>query len=114
MTDKKEDQDPKEHLPRLEIEYCVACRWLLRAGWLAQEILTTFPVELAEVALVPGRTPGRFEIRIDGQTVFSRGQEGRFPEAKEIKQIVRDVVDPQRDLGHSDSTYSDRASRNKI
>lgn len=35
--------------PRLEIEYFTQCRWLLRAAWLAQEILTTllssFPPE---------------------------------------------------------------------
>lgn len=30
------------HLPRIEIVYCTQCRWLLRAGWTAQELLTTF------------------------------------------------------------------------
>jgi selenoprotein W-related protein len=39
--------------PRVEIEYCTQCRWLLRAAWLAQELLTTFEHELGEVALVP-------------------------------------------------------------
>ncbi len=24
--------------PRIEIEYCTQCRWLLRAGWMAQEL----------------------------------------------------------------------------
>ena len=51
--------------PRLEIEYCTQCRWLLRAGWMAQELLTTFQEELGEVALMPG-TGGVFEVRIDG------------------------------------------------
>ena len=40
-------------LPRVEIEYCTQCRWLLRAAWMAQELLTTFEQELGEVALVP-------------------------------------------------------------
>lgn len=40
--------------PRLEIEYCTQCRWLLRAAWVAQELLTTFEAELGEIALVPG------------------------------------------------------------
>ena len=31
--------------PRLEIEFCTQCRWLLRAGWMAQELLTTFQDE---------------------------------------------------------------------
>ena len=89
--------------PRLEIEYCTQCRWLLRAAWLAQELLTTFADELNEVALVPGRNnAGVFEVRPDGETLWSRKAEGRFPEAKEVKQRLRDRVAPGRDLGHSD------------
>jgi selenoprotein W-related protein len=87
--------------PRVEIEYCTQCRWLLRAAWMAQELLTTFVEDLAEVALVPG-TGGVFEIRLDGELLFSRKDAGRFPEAKEIKQLVRDKIDPARSLGHSD------------
>ena len=88
--------------PRIEIEYCTQCRWLLRAGWTAQELLTTFQTELAEVALVPG-TGGVFEVRLDGNAIWSRAREGRFPELKELKQRVRDIVAPGRALGHSDS-----------
>lgn len=40
--------------PRVEIHYCTKCRFLLRAGWMAQELLTTFGADLGEVALVPG------------------------------------------------------------
>ena len=86
---------------KVEIEYCTQCRWLLRAAWLAQELLTTFETELKAVTLVPG-TGGIFEIRLDGETVFSRKREERFPEAKELKQLIRDRVAPERDLGHSD------------
>ncbi len=87
--------------PRVEIEYCTQCRWLLRAAWVAQELLTTFVDDLAEVALVPG-TGGVFDIRLDGELLFSRKDAGRFPEAKEVKQLVRDKIDPARSLGHSD------------
>ncbi len=87
---------------RIEIEYCTGCRWLLRAAWLAQEILTTFEPEIGEVALVPGQVGGVFEVRLNGETLWSRKAEGRFPEAKEIKQRVRDRVAPDRDLGHVD------------
>jgi selenoprotein W-related protein len=88
--------------PRLEIEYCTQCRWLLRAAWLAQELLTTFQADLGEVALLPG-TGGILEVRLDGQLIWSRAGEGRFPELKELKQRVRDVVAPGRSLGHSDA-----------
>lgn len=88
--------------PRLEIEYCTQCRWLLRAAWFAQELLTTFQAELGEVALAPG-TGGVFEVRLDGVVVWSRASEGRFPELKELKQRVRDAVAPGKALGHSDA-----------
>jgi len=87
--------------PRLEIEYCTKCRWLLRAAWLAQELLTTFEKELGEVALVPG-TGGVFKVRLNRRVLFSRARQRRFPEAKEIKQLVRDRIAPGRPLGHSD------------
>jgi len=87
--------------PRVEIEYCTQCRWLLRAAWMAQELLTTFEAELGEVALVPG-TGGIFEIRAEGQLVWSRHERKRFPEIKELKQAVRDAVAPGKSLGHAD------------
>ncbi len=90
-----------EQKPRVNITYCTQCRWLLRAAWLAQELLTTFEEELGEVALRPG-TGGVFEIRLGEELIWSRKQEGRFPEAKEIKQRIRDHVAPARSLGHSD------------
>lgn len=93
---------------RIEIEYCTQCRWLLRAAWLAQELLQTFSEELSEVALVPGRG-GVFEIRLNGEILFSRAAEGRFPEAPELKRRVRDVVAPERDLGHADRSGRDHA-----
>jgi selenoprotein W-related protein len=86
---------------RVEIAYCTQCRWLMRAAWMAQELLTTFEAELAEVALIPG-TGGIFEVRVDGEPVWSRRADGGFPEPKELKQRVRDRVAPDRDLGHAD------------
>ena len=91
--------------PRLEIRYCRQCRWLLRAAWLAQELLTTFAEELGEVALAPG-TGGVFEIRLDGTLLWSRKDRGRFPESREIKQLVRDRVAPGRALGHSERSVT--------
>jgi selenoprotein W-related protein len=85
----------------IEITYCTQCRWLLRAAWLAQELLTTFEQDLAGVTLRPG-TDGIFEISLNQKLIFSRKESGRFPEAKEVKQLVRDSIDPERDLGHSD------------
>ena len=87
--------------PRIEIEYCTQCRWLLRAGWMAQELLSTFEAELGGVTLIPG-TGGVFEVRVEGEKVWSRKAENRFPDIAELKQRVRDKVAPERDLGHVD------------
>jgi selenoprotein W-related protein len=88
--------------PRVEIEFCTQCRWLPRAAWLAQELLTTFEGELGEVALVPG-TGGVLIVRVDGDPVWDRRERG-FPEPTALKQALRDRIDPGRDLGHADRT----------
>lgn len=87
--------------PRMEIEYCTQCRWLLRAAWMAQELLTTFEADLGGITLVPG-TGGIFEVRLDGEIIFSRKAQGRFPESKELKHQMRDRIAPNKPLGHSD------------
>ena len=86
---------------RIEIEYCTQCRWMLRAAWMAQELLVTFEAEVEEVALRPG-TGGVFEVRAGGEMVWSRIQMGRFPDIKELKQLVRDKIAPEKSLGHSE------------
>ena len=78
--------------PRVTILYCTQCNWLLRAGWMAQELLSTFADTLGEVALIPG-TGGNFEIRIDGELVWERKRDGGFPGPKELKQRIRHVVE---------------------
>lgn len=87
--------------PHITIVYCTQCNWMLRAGWMAQELLSTFGADLAGVTLVPG-TGGIFEIRIGDTLLWERKRDGGFPEAKELKKRVRDVVWPERDLGHAD------------
>jgi selenoprotein W-related protein len=85
---------------RVEIHYCTQYRWLMRATWLAQELLTTFEAEIGHRVLVP-RTGGIFEVRADGDVLWSRKERGRFPELKELKQLIRDRIAPEKDLGHS-------------
>ena len=86
----------------IEIEYCYRCRWLLRAAWMAQDLLSTFEEELSGVTLRPSDTAGVFEVRIGDERLFSRADEGGFPEIKTLKQRVPDRVAPERDLGHID------------
>lgn len=87
--------------PRITIEYCTQCNWLLRAAWLAQELLQTFGQDIGEVALVPG-TGGTFIITCDHEIIWDRAKDGGFPEAKILKQKLRNLVWPERELGHTD------------
>jgi selenoprotein W-related protein len=92
---------------RVEIHYCTQCRWLLRASWMAQELLSTFDGDIESLTLRPG-TGGVFDIHLDGQMLWSRKGEGRFPEITELKQLLRDRVAPTRDLGHIDRARGKR------
>lgn len=87
--------------PRIRITYCTQCHWLLRAAWMAQELLSTFVDDVDEVALKPG-TGGIFEIHFNDELIWERKRDGGFPDVKALKQIVRDRIDPERDLGHVD------------
>jgi len=89
--------------PRVAIHYCTQCKWMLRAAWMAQEILSSFAEEVAEVALVPAKS-GTFQIFVNQVVVWDRKTDGGFPEAKVLKQKIRDQVAPDRDLGHCDIT----------
>ncbi|WP_152268796.1 SelT/SelW/SelH family protein [Agriterribacter humi] len=85
----------------ITIEYCPQCGWLLRAAYMAQELLTTFTGDVKGIMLQPSDTAGRYTISINNKIIFDRKTEGRFPEIKELKQLIRDVVNPAKDLGHS-------------
>jgi selenoprotein W-related protein len=95
------EEDGAARWPVIRITYCTQCAWLLRAAWMAQELLSTFSGELAEVALVPG-TGGIFTITCDDTLIWDRKRDGGFPDAAKLKQLVRDQAWPGRDLGHSD------------
>lgn len=93
--------DPQQK-PQVRITYCIGCNWLLRAGWMAQELLQTFQGSLGAVTLVPGDIGGVFEIAVDAVVIWERKRDGGFPDVKELKSRVRDHIEPQRDLGHID------------
>ena len=95
--------------PHLVITYCTQCNWLLRAAWMAQEVLSTFSLEIGAVTLVPG-TGGIFEIHLDEQLIWERKRDGGFPDVKQLKQMVRDRIDPERDLGHIDRPHGPSAA----
>ncbi|TVY44139.1 Guanine nucleotide-binding protein subunit gamma [Lachnellula subtilissima] len=107
-------------LPRVTIQFCTQCKWMLRAAYFAQELLSTFSTSLGEVALQPS-TGGTFVVHLyhanpsssgdepvtmQKHLLWDRKAEGGFPETKELKRRVRDIIDPSRNLGHVDGHKS--------
>ena len=70
---------------------------------MAQELLTTFADDLKAVSLQPSEVSGDFHLSIEGVKIFDRKDYGGFPEIKEIKQLVRNFVNPGKSLGHADT-----------
>lgn len=86
---------------RIKIHYCTGCRFVVRATWIAQELLFTFGERLTEVALVPGNG-GIFRVELNDELLFDRKDHDRFPDPKELRQMIRDRIDPDMSLGHSE------------
>mmetsp|Transcript_15187 Transcript_15187/g.17199 ORF Transcript_15187/g.17199 Transcript_15187/m.17199 type:complete len:111 (+) Transcript_15187:794-1126(+) len=94
-----------EAKPKIEILYCTKCKWLLRASWMATELLSTFGDDLGTVSLTPSPA-GTYTIRAwktasdaSPAVIWDRKVEGGFPYPKEIKRKIRDVCFPEKDLG---------------
>ncbi|KAL8886957.1 MAG: hypothetical protein Q9215_005399 [Flavoplaca cf. flavocitrina] len=106
----------------------------------AQELLSTFSNTLGEVALIPA-TGGVFTIEIVHlsttltsktnignlshnnsepwselltKELWDRKTQGGFPESKELKRLVRDIIEPSRDLGHVDRHGSSLKADNRM
>jgi hypothetical protein len=47
------------------------------------------------------------------KTLWDRREDGGFPETKELKRRVRDVIEPGRDLGHVDRDHGKKKEESK-
>jgi selenoprotein W-related protein len=74
---------------------------------MGQELLSTFGNEIGELCLQPG-AGGIFEIWANDSRLWSRKEDGGFPEIAELKRRVRDVIVPERDLGCIDRQASSK------
>lgn len=107
-------------LPRVAITYCTQCKWMLRAAYFGQELLSTFGTTIGEIALIPA-TGGIFTVHLSYSPqsaddhsnkdtkhvlIWDRKAEGGFPETKILKQKIRNHIEPEKKLGHSDTPSS--------
>lgn len=54
---------------------------------MAEKVLAAYPQRLAQVSLVPG-SRGVFDVRLAGQLLFSKHEQGRKPSVKEIVEAI--------------------------
>lgn len=89
----------------ISIYYCTGCKWLLRSAWYAQELLSSFEDEIQSLSLIPSDA-GRFSIKVDEQEIWDRKKNDGFPEIKHLKRMVRDLIAPDKNLGHCEVKQS--------
>jgi len=54
---------------------------------MALELLSHYRKNASELKLVPSGG-GCFEVSVDGKLIFSKLKEGRFPEPKELRNLI--------------------------
>lgn len=100
---------------------------MLRAAYFGQELLSTFGTSIGEIALIPA-TGGLFQVHLTYQhaasakpqevLLWDRKAEGGFPETKVLKQRVRNHIEPDKNLGHSDTpskkTSDERSTQDRF
>lgn len=87
----------------ITVEYCSKCKFMMRSAWIAQELLQTFEGDIDEAVLKPSEVPGIWRIYANDQQVWDRKTERGLPEMKDLKRRVRDVIAPEKNLGHAEN-----------
>lgn len=76
---------------KVEIQYCTSWGYVDRAVSLAQKVLNEHKNNIEDLSIVPS-TGGAFEIRVDGNLIFSKLKENRFPGLGEAESLIRNEV----------------------
>ncbi len=73
-------------MKELSIEYCGTCNYRPIAAILSRAI----EIETGmKTSLIHSPDIGAFEVRVDGELIFSKKERGRFPEHSEIIEILK-------------------------
>ena len=88
---------------RITIEYCTKCKFMMRSTWISQTLLQTFDGDPPEAALRPSTAPGLWQIFANNQLAWDRKTERGIPKLKNLKRRIRDIIAPNKDLGHAET-----------
>lgn len=87
----------------ITVEYCTKCKFMMRSAWIAQELLQTFEGDIDEAILKPSEIPGIWRIYANDLQIWDRKTERGLPEMKDLKRRVRDIIAPEKNLGHAET-----------
>ncbi len=74
-------------MPEVTITYCVPCRYQFKALEDAGAILGTYGERITSLRLVPGKD-GVYDVRLDGELLFSLDQAEHFPETRQLVEQI--------------------------
>ena len=75
----------------ISIEYCTSWGYLKRAVALAENLLNEHKNNINKVIITPS-SGGVFEVAVNGESIFSKKELGRFPEENEVEDKIRELV----------------------
>ena len=70
---------------KISIKYCKQWNYLPRASSMGDELKKNLG---AEIELIAGSN-GIFDVTVDNKMIFSKSEQGRFPQADEIISLIR-------------------------
>ncbi len=76
------------------VEYCVPCDYSAEALQVAEELVRNYQHVLDRLVLVIS-SKGVFEMKVDGELIFSKKALHRHPEPGEMLQLFNELVGPQ-------------------
>lgn len=77
----------------VSIEYCVPCDYSPPAFRVTESLLSNYQHIIDKLMLITG-TNGVFEVKVDGDLIFSKKTLKRHPEPGEVLQAFKEVVGP--------------------
>lgn len=81
--------EPQSTHVRVAVEFSMTSGSLLRATWIAAELISEFHRDIVHVALIPRSSENTFNIWIGGKIAWSRGVGQPLPDYDHLRPIVR-------------------------
>lgn len=81
--------DPQPTQLKIAVEFSMTSGTMMRATWIAAELLNEFHTSITEVSLVPRPNNHIFNIWISGKMAWSRGEGQPLPDYAHLQPIVR-------------------------